>query len=73
MHLSERMQGPFQRSIPMPAPVIADSVSAELKNGVLQVRLMKSEKGPGDENSGARRAGPGSDRPHRRFPRSPPL
>ena len=32
------------RSIPMPAPVIADSVSAELKNGVLQIRLMKSEK-----------------------------
>jgi HSP20 family protein len=44
VHVSERMQGPFQRSIPMPAPVIADSVSAELKNGVLQIRLMKSEK-----------------------------
>jgi HSP20 family protein len=44
VHLSERMQGPFQRSIPMPTPVIADSVSAELKNGVLQIRLMKSEK-----------------------------
>jgi HSP20 family protein len=44
LHLSERMQGPFHRSIPMPAPVIADSVSAELKNGVLQIRLMKSEK-----------------------------
>jgi HSP20 family protein len=44
VHLSERMQGPFHRSIPMPAPVIADSVSAELKNGVLQIRLMKSER-----------------------------
>jgi HSP20 family protein len=44
VHVSERMQGPFHRSIPMPAPVIADSVSAELKNGVLQIRLMKSEK-----------------------------
>jgi HSP20 family protein len=44
VHVSERMQGPFQRSIPMPAPVIADSVTAELKNGVLQIRLMKSEK-----------------------------
>jgi HSP20 family protein len=44
VHLSERMQGPFHRSIPMPAPVIADSVTAELKNGVLQIRLMKSEK-----------------------------
>ncbi len=44
VHLSERMQGPFERAIPMPAPVIADSVSAELKNGVLKIRLMKSEK-----------------------------
>jgi HSP20 family protein len=44
VHVSERMQGPFHRSIPMPAPVIADSVTAELKNGVLQIRLMKSEK-----------------------------
>jgi HSP20 family protein len=44
VHLSERMQGAFQRSIPMPTPVIADSVTAELKNGVLRVRLMKSEK-----------------------------
>jgi len=44
LHVSERMQWPFHRSIPMPAPVIADSVSAELKNGVLQIRLMKSEK-----------------------------
>jgi HSP20 family protein len=44
VHVSERMQGPFQRAVPMPAPVIADSVTAELKNGVLQIRLMKSEK-----------------------------
>ncbi len=44
MHLSERMQGPFQRSIPMPTSVIADSLTAELKNGVLRIRLMKSEK-----------------------------
>jgi HSP20 family protein len=44
VHLAERMQGPFERSIPMPAPVIADSVTAELKNGVLHIRLMKSEK-----------------------------
>jgi len=44
VHLSERMQGPFQRAIPMPAPIIADSVTAELKNGVLAIRLMKSEK-----------------------------
>ncbi len=28
----------------MPAPVLPDSVSAELKNGVLRLRLLKSEK-----------------------------
>jgi HSP20 family protein len=44
VQLSERMQGPFERSIPMPAPVIADTVTAELKNGVLHIRMMKSEK-----------------------------
>ncbi len=44
VHLVERMQGPFHRTIPMPAPVLHDSVSAELKNGVLRVRLLKSEK-----------------------------
>ncbi len=43
-HLLERKQGPFHRSIPMPAPVMADSVMAELKHGVLRLRLMKSEK-----------------------------
>lgn len=44
VHVSERLHGPFQRSIPMPAPVIADSVTAELKNGVLRLRLQKTEK-----------------------------
>ena len=44
VHLIERMHGSFQRAIPMPAPVLADSVSAELKNGVLRLRLLKSEK-----------------------------
>ncbi len=43
-HVSERMHGPFHRSIPMPAPVLPDSGSAELKNGVLRLRLMKSER-----------------------------
>jgi HSP20 family protein len=43
-HLVERMHGPFHRLIPMPAPVMPDSVSAELKNGVLRLRLLKSEK-----------------------------
>ncbi len=44
LHLVERMHGPFSRSIPMPAPVVADSVLAEMKNGVLRLRLQKSEK-----------------------------
>jgi HSP20 family protein len=43
-HLAERMQGPFQRMIPLPASVIPDSVTADLKNGVLRLRLLKSEK-----------------------------
>lgn len=43
-HVMERMHGPFHRSIPMPAPVIPDSVTAEMKNGVLRLRLLKSER-----------------------------
>jgi HSP20 family protein len=43
-HVVERMHGPFHRMIPMPAPVLPDSVSADLKNGVLRLRLLKSEK-----------------------------
>jgi HSP20 family protein len=44
VHLNERSQGDFERSIPMPTPVNADDVSAESKNGVLTVLLMKSER-----------------------------
>jgi HSP20 family protein len=44
VHLNERSQGDFERSIPMPVPVNADDVSAESKNGVLTVLLMKSER-----------------------------
>jgi HSP20 family protein len=43
-HLVERMHGPFHRMIPMPAPVMPESVSADLKNGVLRLRLLKSAK-----------------------------
>jgi HSP20 family protein len=43
-HLVERMHGPFHRMIPMPAPVVPDSVTAEMKNGVLRLRLLKTEK-----------------------------
>ena len=43
VHLNERSQGDFERSIPMPTPVNPDDISAECKNGVLTVLLMKSE------------------------------
>ncbi len=43
VHLNERSQGDFERSIPMPAPVNPEDISAESKNGVLTVLLMKSE------------------------------
>ena len=44
VHLNERSQGDFERSIPMPTPVNSEAVSAESKNGVLTVLLMKSEQ-----------------------------
>jgi HSP20 family protein len=43
VQLNERSQGDFERSIPMPTPVNPDNISAESKNGVLTVLLMKSE------------------------------
>jgi HSP20 family protein len=42
VHLNERSQGDFERLIPMPVPVDPDDISAESKNGVLTVLLMKS-------------------------------
>jgi len=44
VHLNERSQGDFERSIPMPAPVDPENISAESKNGVVTVVLMKSER-----------------------------
>ena len=44
VHLRQRHSGTFVRSIPMPAPVDAEKVSAETENGVLTVRLTKSER-----------------------------
>jgi len=41
--LRERPAGMFQRSIELPDDVKADQVEAELKNGVLTLRLPKSE------------------------------
>jgi HSP20 family protein len=41
--LRERPSGMFQRAIELPDDVDADKVEAELKNGVLTLRLPKSE------------------------------
>ena len=41
--MKERPAGMFQRSIELPDDVDADNVNAELKNGVLSLRLPKSE------------------------------
>jgi len=44
VHWSERSSGSFTRSIPMPSPVDSEQVRADSKNGVLTVRLIKSER-----------------------------
>lgn len=44
-HRIERPQGAFCRSIPLPAGVNPDRVSAESRHGVLTIRLAKDEGG----------------------------
>ncbi|GAB4163205.1 MAG: hypothetical protein Tsb009_39860 [Planctomycetaceae bacterium] len=44
VHLNQIHRGKFERSIPLPAPVNADSVSAKSVHGILTVRLAKSER-----------------------------
>lgn len=44
LHVRERMRGPFLRSIPMPAPVNADDVTAEAEHGTLRIRLAKADR-----------------------------
>jgi len=44
VHLQERGQGKFSRSIPMPVQVDADHSSASFQQGVLTVRLPKTEQ-----------------------------
>jgi HSP20 family protein len=44
IHLSERQAGPYSRSIPLPAPVNPDAVAAEARDGVLRIRIGKSER-----------------------------
>lgn len=41
LHSRERTCGPFQRSIPLPAVVDADTVQAEAKDGVIRLRCSK--------------------------------
>jgi HSP20 family protein len=43
-YYSERSYGTFQRSIDIPEKVLSDKVSASFKDGVLEVRLQKSEE-----------------------------
>lgn len=43
-HVVERRHGTFQRSFTLPGPVHPDTVEATMRNGVLEVRLMKSEE-----------------------------
>ncbi|MBI3160532.1 MAG: Hsp20/alpha crystallin family protein [Chloroflexi bacterium] len=43
-HLREQRYSAFARTLPLPAPVLADKAEAEMKNGVLTLRLPKSEE-----------------------------
>jgi HSP20 family protein len=43
-HLDERPIGSFSRSIPLAAPVNPEQVSADVRDGVLTIVLMKSER-----------------------------
>ena len=43
VHVSNRPQGAFSHSIPMPVPVNHEEISAEVNDGVLTVTLGKSE------------------------------
>ena len=42
----ERTASAYERTIPLPAPVLADKVAADLKDGVLEIRLPKREPTP---------------------------
>jgi len=43
VHVRERFDGHFRRSIPLPVPVKPDEVEAEACNGVLRVRMPKAD------------------------------
>jgi HSP20 family protein len=44
VHRQERFYGKFQRALTLPAPVAADKVKAQYKDGVLTVTLPKAEE-----------------------------
>lgn len=44
LHVRTRPRGKFTRSIPLPVPVEAEKVSADAKDGVLTIHLVKSER-----------------------------
>jgi len=44
LHRLERCCGKFQRALTLPAPVAADKVEAQYKDGVLTVTLPKTEE-----------------------------
>jgi HSP20 family protein len=43
-HRVERIYGKFERSVPLPMPVQSDKVKATFRDGVLEIRLPKSEE-----------------------------
>jgi HSP20 family protein len=44
IHRQERFYGKFQRALTLPAPVAADKVKAQYKDGILTVTLPKTEE-----------------------------
>ena len=44
VHSSERPAGEFSRSVPLPVPVNPEAVTATLREGVLSVKIVKSER-----------------------------
>jgi HSP20 family protein len=43
-YFAERATGGFQRTVPLPAKVHADKVTATLRDGLLEIRLPKAEE-----------------------------
>jgi HSP20 family protein len=45
VHRAERRYGRFERALPLPAEVNRDQIQANFRNGVLEIRLPKTEEG----------------------------